>query len=104
MTTFLLKKQSLNTISAAMFGVYLIHDNEDVRVFIWDTLFNSSSYSENSMLILYSLLIILLVFTCCTMIELLRIHLLEKNYMPMINKLAQVIDKKKEAVLSKIER
>lgn len=37
-------------------------------------------------------------------IELLRIHLLEKNYMPVINKLAQVIDKKKEAVLSKIER
>ena len=50
------------------------------------------------------MVIILLVFTCCTMIELLRIHLLEKNYMAVINKLAQVIDKKKEAVLSKIER
>jgi len=94
----------INTISAAMFGVYLIHDNEDVRVFIWNTLFNSSSYSENSMLILYSLLIILVVFICCTMIELLRIHLLEKNYLPIINKLAQVIDKKKETVLSKLER
>lgn len=85
----------INVISSATFGVYLIHDHRFVRRFLWKTLFRNASYSKSNMLIPYSLLVIGAVFAGCTIIELLRIRLLEKNYMPVVEKISSYIDKKK---------
>ncbi len=74
-------KPIINIISSATFGVYLIHDNPLVRPFLWETVFRNATFSESPFLIPYSLLVIFIVFICCTAIELLRIYLLEKYYM-----------------------
>lgn len=82
----------VNTISAATFGVYLIHDDPYVRDFLWSRVVKTTSYTTSKILILYSLIVITLVFVVCTMIELLRIHVIEKRYMPGVMWLAQSLE------------
>lgn len=86
----------INLISSATFGVYLIHDNNYVRPFLWHTIFKNATFSESHMLIPYSIAAILIVFMVSTCIELFRIYLIEHNYIKMINKLAYFVDNKKE--------
>lgn len=87
-------KPVINTISSATFGVYLIHDNKYIRPFLWKTLFKNASYAENNILIPYSLLVIAAVFIGCTVIELARIHILEKRYARALDSAADKIDEK----------
>ncbi len=82
----------INTISSATFGVYLIHENSLVRNFIWEDLFKSTGYSDTCLIIPYSIGVIFLVYTACTIIELLRINLIEKYYMRLINKIELAIN------------
>lgn len=85
-------KRRINIIASATFGVYLIYDNYHVRDFLWKTLFKNASFSESSLLIPYSIIAVILVFAVCTIIELLRIYLLERQYIPILNKMADTIN------------
>ena len=85
----------INIISPAMFGVYLIHENSYVRPFLWKRLFKISLYADTSILIPYSIFVILCVFFGCTIIELIRIHLVEKNMILVIDKVSVFADKAK---------
>lgn len=63
----------LTFVSSSVFGVYLIHEHPDLRHFIWNTwlydvLFNSSVVAY----ILLSLLIPLIVFVACTLMDKIR--------------------------------
>lgn len=87
----------INWISSATFGVYLIHDNEYVRPFLWKTALNNAAHYESSTLIPYSLLVIATVFVVCTMIELIRIHLFEKFYLRLTDKLLKAATAKLES-------
>lgn len=84
----------INIISSATFGVYLIHDNEYVREFLWHTLFKNVSHATSNNLISYSILVIILVYIACTIIELLRIYLIEKNYMLWVNNISVKTEEK----------
>ena len=86
--------KTVNAIASASFGVYLIHDNPYIREFLWKTVFKNALYADASYLIPYNLMIAFLVYCSCTMIELIRINLIEKKYMFIINKCASRIDKK----------
>lgn len=93
-------KKSINILSSAVFGVYLIHDNEYVRPYLWLVLFKNSSYSNSNILIQYSILVICIVFVTCTVIELARIYILEKHYMKAIDRISDIINKWKEKFFS----
>ncbi|WBB07059.1 acyltransferase [Streptococcus alactolyticus] len=83
----------INVISSATFGVYLIHDNRPyIRDLLWKTLFNNTFYSDSNMLILYSIGVTLLVYITCTIMELGRIYLLEKNYMTLVNRFSNKLE------------
>jgi len=86
-------RRMVNVVSSATFGVYLIHDAGYVRTFLWNSVFKNASYTESNMLIPYSIMVILVVFTVCTIIELMRIHLLEKHYIKLIEAFSGVVDK-----------
>lgn len=86
-------KKIINYISATTFGVYLIHDNGCIRDFLWNSVFRNADYAASSYLIPYSIGVILIVFLVCMIIEFVRIHMVEKNYMPIINKIAIWIEK-----------
>jgi len=88
--------RAVNLVSSATFGVYLIHDSNYVRPFLWKTLFQNAAYAESPRLIPHSIAAIGLVFACCTLIELARIYLLERNYMGLVSKLSAAIDRQKE--------
>lgn len=45
-------------------------------------------------LILYSILVIVLVYVVCTLIELMRIYLVEKSYVPLLNRISEKLEKK----------
>ena len=62
----------INLLASATFGVYLIHDNNFVRHFLWYDLFHNASFQDSPYLIPYSTAVILAVYVVCTIIELLR--------------------------------
>ena len=91
----------INCISMATFGVYLIHDNASVRLFLWNGIFRSADYSESVFLIPYSLGVIMLVFICCTIMDLVRSIFLEKLYLGFYNKLVTWLNKIIEKIIKK---
>ncbi len=96
----------INVISSASFGVYLIHDNSYVRPFLWKTLVKGDSFKESPYLIPYSVAVCVAIYIVCSLIELARIYLLEKNYMKLIYKaepkLNRVLHKAVDSVCQKI--
>ena len=78
----------INTIASATFGVYLIHENRYVRPFLWTNLFNIASYSDSNVLIPYTLLLIVIVFIICTVIELIRKKAIERIYLKPLDNLS----------------
>ena len=92
--------KSINLIASATFGVYLIHDSSYVRSFLWKTLFNSVAYSDSNLLILYSMIVIIIVFVGCSVIELMRIHLIENHAVSYFDRISMFIDNKIKMTLS----
>lgn len=84
----------INIVASATFGVYLIHDNNYVRVFLWENLFKNASFAHSDYLIPYSILVIISVYIVCTLIELMRIYLIEKRYMPWLTRISEKIENK----------
>lgn len=84
---------AINIVSSATFGVYLIHDNDYIRNLLWNTVFQNTSYKNSNILIPYTILQIIIVFVVCTMIELLRICLIEKLYIKPLDTLSKWINK-----------
>lgn len=64
--------KAINTVAAATFGVYLIHENRWMRSFLWQIVFYRGDLQGSLYLIPYSLLVIGVVYAACTVIELLR--------------------------------
>ncbi len=89
----------INVVASASFGIYLIHDHDYVRRFLWETLFKNASFSKSYKLIPYSMFVIIMVFVICACIELLRIYLIEKNSGLVINKISNLIDKVKSLII-----
>lgn len=83
----------INTISSACFGIYLLHDNSYIRALLWSTIFKNSNYEQSSFLVPYTLMQIVVVFVVCAVVELIRIHLVEKKYSKLIDKLSNLINK-----------
>lgn len=69
----------INTISASTFGVLLIHaSSETMRTFLWYDIFDCESWYLSPWLPLYSVMVVILVYICCTIIDMFRIHFFEK--------------------------
>lgn len=71
-TVLNLKSKIINKCSGLMFGVYLIHANPHIHAKLYSTL-NLTAGSENSISFMpYVFLMVILVFTSCTIIEYFR--------------------------------
>ena len=70
---------------AATFGVYLIHDSSYIRYYLWTNIFKINQYQDSTFLILYSILVVFILYVSCTMIDLIRKKLVEKPYMLFVN-------------------
>lgn len=87
----------INVVASTTFGIYLIHDNNSVRPFIWNTIFHTENMiSKPPYVLLNILLICLLVFTVCSFMEYFRKALFGK----FENQLADHAEKKYYALIS----
>lgn len=78
----------INYISSAAFGVYLIHDSNIIRPWLWKTVFVNSQYQDSLRIIPYSLAAVCIVYIACTVIDLIRRHTIEPIYMRVVNRYA----------------
>lgn len=76
----------INEISMCTFGIYLIHDNERVRYFLWHYLVRGYEYQNSPYLILHMLLCANVVFICCLIIEFIRRKTIDKLYLKYVEK------------------
>lgn len=88
----------INTIGGCTFGVYLIHDNNYVRSWIWVDTLKNYTYADSNFMIVHILLAVISVFIICTIIELLRKKLIEKPFMILVDK---YYDKVKHSIKNK---
>ena len=65
----------INLISSTTLGVYLIHDNDFIRKFLWNSWLNVPKYALNDNFLLFSIISIITIYIVCTIIELLRVFL-----------------------------
>ena len=84
----------INFIASMTFGIYLIHEDQSFRYFLWRTLLDNASMADSNMLIPYSVAVIVCVFIACAAIELMRQVILEKPLLPHLEKIAGYIDSK----------
>lgn len=75
----------INMIASATFGVYLIHDSSYIRYYLWTNIFKINQYQDSTFLILYSILVVFILYVSCTMIDLIRKKLVEKPYILFVN-------------------
>ncbi len=81
--------KAVNVIASTTFGVLLIHANGDaMRQWLWKDLLNVPSLYTSSfgMLVLYAIAIPVVVFIVCSLIDLVRIYLLEKPFFKLLEK------------------
>ena len=77
-STFSFKNKFINRISPLMFGVYLIHDNRNMRAEIYNWLdVTSSDYYNSTKLILYLFITGMIIFIVCALIEFIRQKILK---------------------------
>lgn len=75
----------INIISSTTFGIYLLHDNQYLRKFLWGDLLNNSLYDSNY-LILHASISIIIVFISFSIVDLIRQHLFEKPFFKLLDK------------------
>ena len=85
----------INTVSATTFGVLLIHSNSDaMRQWLWQDLLKVKHYADSSLSVVYMLACCVGVFIVCSIIDLIRVYVVE-------NPLLKVYDSLHSKILSK---
>ena len=70
----------INKMAAASFGIYLIHDSNYVRYFLWRDLLKSVAYRDSAALIPYAIAMVMLVYLVCLALENVRSALLNSTF------------------------
>lgn len=95
-----IQSRAINTIASSTFGIYLIHDNPFVRKIIWTDVFHNPDFISSNYLVLHMLGVVIVIFSVCGIIELIRKNTLEKLYVvilsPCIDKAQEKIEKRSQ--------
>lgn len=75
----------INTIAGTTLGVYLIHDNPQVRHYLWNTILKTGEVQHSPMLWLYAILSVLGVFVVCSGIDWVRQCTVERWFMKLVD-------------------
>lgn len=77
----------INIVASTTFGVYLIHDNPDVRELIWSTFFKVSLYQNRNAFVICTICIVCVVFAICSIIDMIRQVTIEKLFLSVVDKM-----------------
>ena len=76
----------INRIATATFGIYLIHDQDNVRHWLWNEVFNVKEYFHTDVLWLHAIATVLAIYVVCMIIDLLRQRFIEKPLFVWLDK------------------
>ena len=78
----------INTIAASTFGVLLIHANSNtMRRWLWQDTFNNVGAYESGNVMIHAVVSVVLIYAVCTVIDLIRIRLVENPIMHQLDKI-----------------
>lgn len=80
----------VNLVASTTFGVYLIHENPFFRGVLWHKLFRIDCFIDSKFLFLYMMFAVIITFLCCSIIDLLRKNLLERNVLKFFDKMQKI--------------
>ena len=84
----------INTLASTIFGVLLIHANSaTMRTWLWKDFLDIRGHYEWQWLPLYAIICVFAIFIVCALIDLVRIHLLEKPTFMVYRKIEDKIVK-----------
>ena len=84
--------RAINFISSLTFGIYLIHDNWQIRRYLWNNIANGPAFEMTPWLLPISIGYILAVFCVCGVIEWIRQMTVEKIWMRIAVPLSEKVD------------
>jgi hypothetical protein len=98
----------INWIAASTFGVLQIHANNDaMRRFLWNTTFGNVRMYSSPLMPLHAIGCVLLVFTVCTLLDKVRIHLIARPLCrlmtPCNDKIASLLKKTENFIYNKVK-
>ena len=90
------EKKGINRIASTTFGVYLIHECSFIRKIIWGRAIIKQFNSSFLLFLVEMFINVLLVYIICSLIDFIRIRLLEPKYMKAIQNLIEKMKEKDE--------
>ena len=87
----------INFIAGFTLGIYLIHENDALRNYYWNTLFRSQDYCNSNAMLWHVLMSVALVFFICLAIDILRKYALENPLIALLKKVFKKKEKEKIA-------
>lgn len=95
----------VNTIASSVFGVYLISDNKLLRSWVWDVSNNNAYLGDSIFILLIHILIsVLIVFAICSIVDLMRINLVERPLFKVFAKPVKFLSGKIDPIMNLDER
>ena len=77
----------INKIAASVFGVFMIHTNSDtMRRWLWYSTFKNGNMYFTKYYVLHAVISVILIYIICTIIDVIRIKMLEKPFLHFIDK------------------
>lgn len=73
----------INLIASTTFGVYLIHENLLLNKIIWHRFFKFDEWVNSPLLFLYMIAAVIVTFTCCSILDIIRQKIIEKPVMKL---------------------
>lgn len=94
--------QTISFIAPSMFSIYIIHENININDWLWKSL-GIINYADSCLMVPYILLMVLVVFIACLLIDLLRrgVYSLLKK-ISFVNRLVSIINEKIDKLNMKI--
>ena len=87
----------INVVASATLGVYLIHDNNYVRGWLWQTLLKCPDMAGEWFFPLFAIGAMVGVYVVCTLIDLVRIDAIERPFFALCDKMIVAIKTKWQA-------
>lgn len=78
--------QVVNRLAGATLGVYLIHDNEMFRPYLWRVILKNAEMYTSPLLIVHALVSVVVVYLVCSCIDLLRQNTVERIFLNIMDR------------------
>lgn len=88
----------INNIAKCTLGIYLIHDNELFRPYLWEKILKNANYYSSNLLILHALISLVLVYVIGSIIDYIRMKTIEPIWMKLYDYLESKLKRRKEAI------